>query len=348
VLPGKGFSLPAALGWTRRRGTAKVAVVTDSAAALPPAWLLEATSVRVLPLPVMIAGQIFSEGQDELSGPLSVALAEGAEVRTSRPSPGQFERIYRELLAEGYREIVSVHLSGALSGTVDAARWAANRASIPVTVVDSRTVAMAQGFGVMAASAVAQRGGTAAQAAAAAVAATRGSSLFFYVPDLDQLSRGGRIGPAARFLGSLLSVKPLLTVSEGKIVPLEKVRTVERALARLTDVAAADARVRSEPFTKHPTQIAVHHFGNRAAATTVAKKLSGAGLTQMAVSELPAVLAAHAGLGVVGVAVGDAIGEYLRLAAIPAATVPAQPAPLRLPAHSLQPLVPYRGRLSLA
>ena len=277
------------------------AVVTDSAAAFPPAWVTgggPAENVTVIPMPVIISGRHYGEGSDNLLEPLAVALAEGAEVRTSRPSPGHFQSVYRRLEREGAREIVSIHLSGRLSGTVDAARWAARTVSIPVHVVDSGTVGMAQGCGVAAAALALDGGATAAEAAARAAVLCAGTSVLFYVPSLEQLRRGGRIGAAAGFLGALLAVKPLLAVRDGAIEPLEKVRTAARARQRLDELVREDLRRRPSGSVA-----AYHYFGNRAEAEAAAGRAPDGADAML--TQLPAVLAAHTGLGVLAVALSD-------------------------------------------
>lgn len=285
----------------------RIAVVTDSAAAIPPEWLAAGGAARgvvVVPMPVMIAGRIFGEGTDDLTGPLSVALAEGAEVRTSRPSPGQFESVYRKLEAEGVTGILSVHLSGDLSGTADAARWAAAAVSIPVQVVDCRTVGMAMGFGVAAAQAGARDGLDLAGAAAVAQAVCDSSTLRFLVPSLEQLRKGGRIGAAASMLGTLLSVKPILSVQDGRILPLEKVRSTAKATARLLDLVETDIAGRPDAV------VALHYFGNQAQVqeltTSLQQRHPG---IRTVLAQLPAVLAAHTGLGVIAIAVAGRIDD---------------------------------------
>ncbi len=121
----------------------KTAVVTDSAAALPPDWVSAFTSdgrLAVVPMPVMVGSEIYGEGEDDITQTLSLALASGASVKTSRPSPGQFEQAYLAAERHGFEAVVSIHISSELSGTADAARLAAARVRIPVEVVDSRTV----------------------------------------------------------------------------------------------------------------------------------------------------------------------------------------------------------------
>lgn len=295
-------------GRIREAGAApapRVGVVTDSAAALPEDWARSAAVtelVRVVSMPVMIGDQIYGEGTDRMIGALALALAQGSQVRTSRPSPGQFEAAYGELAAAGCSSVVSLHLSGHLSGTVDAARLAARSAPIPVTVIDTATVAMGLGFAVAAAAETARDGGSAESVAAAARAAAASSSLLFYVPSLEQLRRGGRIGAAAGWFGTLFAVKPILVVQDGKVVPLERVRSAPRALLRLTELVQQDISARTGRI-----RVAVHHFGNESEA----ERLAGAIAEQtpeveLIICSLPAVLAAHAGLGVLAVAVcGD-------------------------------------------
>ncbi|MCA4131383.1 DegV family protein [Arthrobacter sp. M4] len=284
----------------------RTAVVTDSAAALPAEWsepLLADGRLTVVPMPVMVGDEIYGEGDDDIARTLSVALAAGSVVKTSRPSPGQFEQAYRVAQDRGFESVVSIHISADLSGTSDAARLAAGRVGIPVEVLDSRTVGMAQGMGVQAAVASAGQGAAAPESVRAAQECLDRTKVYFYVPSLEQLRRGGRIGTAASVLGTMLAIKPILAVDGGKIVPVEKVRSAARAVARLEEIAAAD--VKSRP--PGAARIAVHHFGNQAEARQLAERLAEqcGGCPAPQLSSLPAVLAAHAGLGVLAVVVGE-------------------------------------------
>ena len=170
---------------------------------------------------------------------VAAALRAGRTVTTSRPSPESFAATYADLAARGATAVVSVHLSAQISGTCAAAERAAADAALPVTVVDCRTLAMAAGFAVLSAAAAAGSGATAATVAAVAAEQARQSTTYFYVDTLEFLRRGGRIGSAAALLGSALSVKPLLTVTDGQIRPCERVRTESRALARLEELSLA-------------------------------------------------------------------------------------------------------------
>lgn len=284
----------------------RTAVVTDSAAALPAEWV-EAFAgdgrLTVIPMPVMVGEEIYGEGEDDISETIALALASGKSVKTSRPSPGQFEQAFRAAERRGYEAVVSIHISGALSGTADAARLAAGRVGIPVEVVDSGTVGMALGMGVQGAVVAAAAGRDAAGVRAAAEEQLRLTKVYFYVPSLEQLRRGGRIGAAASLVGTMLAIKPILAVDGGKIVPLEKVRSAARAVARLEEIAADDAA--SRPAGR--VSLAVHHFGNPAEAEALADRLAASlpHCPRAQISSLPAVLAAHAGLGVLAVIVGE-------------------------------------------
>ncbi|MGK5113340.1 MULTISPECIES: DegV family protein [unclassified Geodermatophilus] len=279
-----------------------VAVVTDSTAYLPPA-LVERYAVEIVPLYVVMAGHSGREGQD--IGPADVARAlavRGQKVSTSRPTPGDFVAAYRRCLDGGADRIVSVHLSAELSGTVDAARLAAAQVGEHiVTVVDSRSAAMGNGFAVLAAARAAEAGADAGAVAAAARDTAAATKTLFVVDTLEHLRRGGRIGSAATMIGTALAVKPVLHVVDGRVVPLEKVRTSARALARLVQrgVEAADGV---------PASVAVHHL----AAPERAERLAGdlreriPDLRELYVSELGAAIGAHVGPGAVGLVIAPA------------------------------------------
>lgn len=281
-----------------RAGGPRIAVVTDTAAAIPPAWAdAHADRLRIVPMPVMIDGQIYTDGLDDVETALALALATGASVQTSRPAPGAFQRAYESLAAAGYDQVFSLHLSKDLSGTVDSARWAAGEVEVPVTVIDTRTVGLAQGLAVMDA-VLAAEAGLPPDALEATASRAADYGICFVVPSLDQLRKGGRIGAAASVFGTLLSVKPLLAIQDGRIEVREKVRTMPRAMARLVEISreAAEASVAG-------ARVAVHYFGNPDQAEELRAELESSGAGEVLCEPLPSVLAAHAGAGVLAVVV---------------------------------------------
>lgn len=290
----------AATGETVREASGRVAVVTDSTAYLPPGLAAE-RGIAVVPLGAVVDGLPGEDGEAGSARDVAEALRRWAPVTTSRPSPEQFAAVYATCAASGAPAIVSVHLSGSMSGTVESARLAAADAPIPVEVVDSRLIGMALGFAAVAASEAAASGAAAEQVAArAADRASRTHSLFC-VDDLEHLRRGGRIGAAQTLVGSALAVKPVLGIRDGRVEPLEKVRTYARAVARMEDLAAEHAGT-------DPVDVAVQHLDNAERAEELATRLRTRlpSVRDLYVSEVGTVIAAHVGPGMLGVAVAPA------------------------------------------
>ena len=279
----------------------RVVVVTDSTASLP-AEVAQARGIRVVPLQVVIGAKVLDEGPDGATPEVvAQALRDFVPVSTSRPAPALFADLYRELEAEGFEEIVSVHLSGEMSGTFESAQLAALEVDLPVHVVDSGQVGIATGYAALTAVDVLEAGGTGQEAAEAALARGEAASSLFYVDTLEYLRRGGRIGAAAAIFGSALSVKPLLEIAEGKVTPRERVRTASRALARLADLAVEAAGASS-------VDVCVSHLANADRAEELAAILTerladGLEGREVMCGELGAVLGAHVGPGMVAVCV---------------------------------------------
>ena len=164
--------------------------------------------------------------------------------------------------------------------------------------MDSRSAAMGLGFAVLAAAEAAAAGGTPDEVYAAAVGTAERTTTLFYVDTLEHLRRGGRIGAAQALLGTALAVKPILHVREGRIVPLEKVRTVSKGIARLEALAVAAAG-------DGPADVAVHHLAAAERAALLAGRLRARLplVEQFHESEIGAVVGAHVGPGVLGVVV---------------------------------------------
>jgi DegV family protein with EDD domain len=276
-----------------------VAVVTDSTSYLPKG-VAEDQGIRVVALEVRIGDRVGREGIDIDTAELSTALADRhLDVQTSRPAPAEFVACYRAAFDGGADEVVSVHLSRELSGTWDAARLAAEEFGPDrVRVVDSRSTGMGLGFAVLAAAEAARAGASGVEVAAAAEAVAARCRLFFSVETLDRLRRGGRVGAAAALVGTALAVKPLLHVAQGRIVPLEKVRTTARAAQRLVELAVRAAG-------DGPVDLAVHHLAAATRAEEVAARLRERlpHVARLLVSEVGAVIGAHVGPGLLGVVV---------------------------------------------
>lgn len=278
-----------------------VVVVTDSTASLP-SEVADARGIVVVPLQVVIGADAYDEGSPEATPErVAAALRDFRPVSTSRPSPQVFLDLYDRLERDGAEQILSVHLSGDMSGTFESAQLAARDARVRVVCLDSRQVGVATGYAALAAADAIGAGASVEQAAEAARARAASSASYFYVDTLEYLRRGGRIGAAAALLGGALAVKPLLTIDDGTVSSLEKVRTSGKALARLAELAVAAAG-------SQDVDVCVAHLASPDRAATLAEQL-GERLAgnldgrEVWCSEVGAVLGAHVGPGMLAVCV---------------------------------------------
>jgi DegV family protein with EDD domain len=280
----------------------RVALVTDSTAMLP-SEVVKEREITVVPLQVVIGAKSYDEGIDPEATPETIAkaLREWTPVSTSRPAPSVFLDAYQRAHDQGAEAVLSVHLSSQVSGTFESAQLAAKEAPLPVLTVDTLQLGFATGFAVLTAADVLDAGRSVEEAKGAAMARAEATTSLFYVDTLEYLRRGGRIGAAAAMLGSALAVKPLLTIREGRIAMLEKVRTSGRAIGRLEELAAAAAEDR-------PVDVAVAHLAGEDRADALAERLrsrlaDNLGDRDVAVGEVGAVIGAHVGPGMVAVVV---------------------------------------------
>ncbi|MFE0457681.1 DegV family protein [Kitasatospora sp. NPDC058965] len=282
---------------------AQLALVTDSTAYLPQD-VIDRHRIAVVPLSVVVADAVLTEGVEISPKDVAEALRTKQRLTTSRPNPETFAAAYRAAAEAGATGVVSVHLSGELSGTAEAAVLAAAEAPIPVRVVDSRLVGMALGYPVLAAAEARDAGLDLDGVAAAARRRAELTRGYFYVDTLEHLRRGGRIGAARALIGSALAVKPLLHLEGGRIEPLEKVRTASRAIARLEELAVEQAG-------EGAVDITVHHLAAEDRAEPLAARLRERvpGLRSLYVTEVGAVIGAHVGPGLLAVVVSGVPGD---------------------------------------
>jgi fatty acid kinase fatty acid binding subunit len=214
-----------------------VRVVTDSTADL--GSLAADEGVAVVPLGVSFGDETFEDGVTIDPKTFYARLAH-SHVRpmTSQPTPGAFEVCYRKLLSDGAEGIVSIHISAQLSGTYNTAASVARTLrdeGARIEVIDSRQASLSMDFGVQAAAQAARDGAEIGAVAEAARDALERSTIYLVADDLSYLQRGGRIGQARRVVGTLLSVKPIISMRDGAVVSLELPRTRRRAYERLAE-----------------------------------------------------------------------------------------------------------------
>jgi DegV family protein with EDD domain len=284
-----------------------VAVVTDTTH-YAPRELMEAYGIHQVSLYVNEGG----EAKRESEMPDFLAFYERLRTvkeipTTSQPSIGDFLEVFTPL-ADAGNDIVSVHLAGGISGTVESARQAADElmrtnAQRRVEVIDSRKACGALAFAALAGAAVARNGGDIDAVAARVRETSDEVRLWFAVDTLEFLRRGGRIGAAQAWMGGALKIKPILTV-EGEITPIERVRTAGRAFERMVEF------LRSQHADGADGWMVQHIQAREQAERLVEAGLEIFGHDPIMVSEIGPVIGTHVGPGLLGV--GGAPARLLR------------------------------------
>lgn len=226
----------------------RIHVVTDSGSDLP-LEIRERLGISVVPLTVQFGDEIFRDGEEITTSEFFAKLTEGDGIpSTCQPSPADFVRVY-ESIAEPGDTIISVHLSSKMSGTYQSAVLAASMLNSGITVktVDTRSASLGIGLVAMAAAASVQAGQTVDEALAAAQHVIDLLQVYFVVDTLEYLKKNGRIALASALVGTLLNIKPVLTLEDGQVAPFEKIRGKAKALRRLRELVA-------EMQTEYPGQ----------------------------------------------------------------------------------------------
>ncbi len=231
----------------------KVAIITDSTAYLPPNLIAE-YDIQVVPLAVIWDGDSLADGVDITPTQFYTRLETSPTMpSTSQPPAGEFKEVFSKLINEG-KDVLAILISAGISGTVNSALQAQSEIdSDRIVVIDSHTAAMATGLHVLAAARKAAAGGSLEEVKEVALKAQQQTEVVFAVDTLEFLHRGGRIGGAKRFLGSMLNLKPILEMKGGLIEAVESVRTQKRALGRLISL------VEEKTGGEKPLRLAVFH-----------------------------------------------------------------------------------------
>ncbi len=233
----------------------KTAIVTDSTCDLAPD-IAAARGIEVIPLHILWGTHSYTDGVDMTAEMFYERLARDPELpKTSQASPGEFVDSFRQALNKQKADAVAcITLGSRLSGTYASAVAARGLVDFPVEVIDTRMVSLALGFIVLAAVDARDRGGGLEEVVQAARTAADYSQFIFTLNTLEYLYRGGRIGGARRFIGTALSIKPVLHLKDGEADVLESIRTRRRAVARLVELAA-------QYKDRRPLSLGVVHSG---------------------------------------------------------------------------------------
>lgn len=273
----------------------RIALVTDSTSDLPQD-LRGRLGVRVVPLYVNLGGAIYRDWEEITPTEIFQKVREGAAFpTTSQPFPEDFARTYREALEEA-DHVLSLHISGKLLGTVQSAELAAQEFPGRVTVVDTQAASLGVGMMVLRAKELLEEGQSLEAVLAELERIRQDHFVRFSVATLEFLKRGGRIGGAQAFLGTLLNLKPVLTLKEGRVEAAGRARGERKAREEILKAfrAWAEGRKRIRAYFLYS--------GDEDAVAALRQEVLASGLPveEALVSELGAVIASHTGPGTYG------------------------------------------------
>ena len=271
-----------------------VHVVTDSSCDLP-AEVVEALGITIVPLSIRFGMEEFVDRVELSTDEFWRRCQSSDELpETAAPSPGAFEQAYRDAAAAGAPGVVAILLSGDLSATIEAARAGARAVqdTIPVEVIDSRTVTLGLGTLVVMAAEAARDGASLESVAEMVTEAVPRTRVHGALDTLENLRKGGRIGAAGSLLGSLLSIKPLIEVRDGVVEPAGKQRTRSKALGHLVEMVRTNA--------DDIERLAVLHAACDDVDVLV-QQLEPLVDADILVGQVGPVVGTHAGLGTIGV-----------------------------------------------
>jgi DegV family protein with EDD domain len=277
----------------------KIALVTDSTTYMPPE-LVKKYNISVAPQVLIWGDQTYRDGVDIQSQEFFTRLKTAKVMpTTSQVAVISFQEIFQKLVDEGY-EVLALLISSKLSGTVQSAMQAKdlmNSSREKVNVVDSQSVAMALGFQVLAVARALEDGASLQDAIALAEKSYQYTGVFFAVDTLEFLHRGGRIGGAQRFIGTMLNMKPILAIQDGRVEGIERIRTKNKAHDRILELTIEKAAGRT------PVRLATLHANAaedaRALLTRAEQALNP---IESIFTEVSPTVGTHAGPGTVGLA----------------------------------------------
>ena len=271
-----------------------VRIVTDSSCDLPQA-MADALGIRIVPLSVRFGDTEYIDRTTITATEFWSKCAASATLpETAAPSPGSFEETYRSLAAEGATAIVVVALSSDLSATMQSAELAARAVSpgIDVRIVDSRNASMGLGLTVLACAELAKTGASADEVVARAQSVIPRTRVFAALDTLDNLKKGGRIGGAKAMLATVMSIKPLISITNGLVEEAGKQRTRSKALAHLVEI------LRNQEVPIERLAVLNAQCADIDAFIAMVKEVYTG---EIIVGDIGAVIGTHAGQGTIGI-----------------------------------------------
>ncbi|MFB4162623.1 DegV family protein [Alteribacillus sp. JSM 102045] len=285
---------------------ARVKIVTDSTADIP-LELVKKYNISVIPLKVVMGNETFQDGVNLSPESFYKKLEEADDLpSTSQPTPYEFETVYRRIAEQNednFTTILSIHLSSELSGTVQSATLAAEEVNdqINVEVIDSKRASYAIGIVVVEIAKLAQEGASLSECKAKLELLLKHTNVYFLVDTLEYLQKNGRIGKASALIGSLLKMKPVLSLTEdGQVYAYHKARGRKKALAVIQEAL-------KNQYRNQPVHIGVSHAESKESGEELLQMAEEVLNTQStAMSKIGAVIGAHTGRGTVAISVTPA------------------------------------------
>jgi DegV family protein with EDD domain len=272
----------------------KVRVVTDSTVDLSND-IVEKLQIEVVPLTFTIEDKLYVDRIDITPAEFMEKMKQSSELpKSSQPSVGQFVEVYNRLGKEGF-DVISIHMTGGMSGTVSSAESAAMLTEANVTVIDSRFISIALGFQVIEAAKMAQEGKSIAEIVKRLDEIRANTHLYVTVDTLENLVKGGRIGRGKALIGSLLNIKPIASLADGVYTPITKVRSHTQIVKYLTKQFIEDTK------GKTVKAVAIAHADSLDVANRLKESIAKeTGITDIEIVYTTPTIATHTGPGAIG------------------------------------------------
>ena len=271
----------------------RIHIVTDSTSDLRPE-VLKSYGVHMVPLSIQIGEKTYLDRIDLEPEPFLALMAEAEELpKSSQPAPGVFKELYDELGKDG-DQVLSIHMTGGMSGTVESARAAAELTDTDVTVIDSRYISYALTFQVLEAAKMAKEGKTMEEIVAKVDEIRKNTKLYVVVDTLDNLVKGGRIGKGRALVGSFLKIKPIASLDDGEYTPVAKARSHKKVVDWLYE----DFIERTKGKTVKGVGFA--HANGFAMAEPLRERIVESGFEDSYFDFTTPVISTHTGIGALG------------------------------------------------
>lgn len=271
----------------------KIHIVTDSTSDLRPD-VIEKYNLHVVPLNIQIGGESYLDRVDLQPQEFLELMKKTPELpKSSQPAPGIFKELYDRLGEDG-GQVLSIHMTGGMSGTVESARTAAQLTDTDVTVIDSRYISYALSFQVIEAAEMAQQGKSVEEIVERVNKVRENTKLFVVVDTLDNLVKGGRIGKGRAMIGSFLKIKPIASLDGGEYTPVSKARSYKQVVSYLMDDFLA------RTAGKTVKGVGIVHADGQAMAEPLREKIQESGFQDIKYDYTTPVISTHTGIGAIG------------------------------------------------